>query len=58
MALTRPPSTVPATPPTKGGKLNDLATVAPKAANVAGEARLATGLACEDVASIKIMFCD
>lgn len=37
--LNKPPSTVPAIPPTMGGKFKDFATVVPKAPNAAGDAR-------------------
>ena len=37
--LNKPPSTVPAIPPTMGGKFKDFATVVPKATNAAGDAR-------------------
>lgn len=37
--LNKPPSTVPAIPPTMGGKFKDFATVVPKAPKAAGDAR-------------------
>ena len=37
--LNKPPSTVPAIPPTMGGRFKDFATVVPKAPNAAGDAR-------------------
>ncbi len=38
--LNKPPSTVPAIPPTMGGKFKDFATVVPKAPKAAGDAKL------------------
>ena len=57
--LNKPPSTVPAIPPTMGGRFKDFATVVPKAPNAAGDARLdKAAFDCCVLASIIIMLVD
>jgi len=52
-----PPKTVPAIPPTMGGRLKVFATVLPNAANVAGVAKLDKAeLDCCVLASINMTF--
>ena len=55
--LNKPPSKVPAIPPTIGGKFKDFATVVPKAPNAAGDARFdSVEFTCCIFASTNITF--
>ena len=55
--LNKPPSTVPAIPPTMGGKFKDFAMVVPKTPNAAGDVRFdSVEFTCCIFASTNITF--